>query len=63
MVALLLGGAWRFFEREPEHYGWTADDIAGSVSLASAEQGRFAPVGTALAVIALAAIAALAAML
>lgn len=63
VVAMLLGGAWRFFEREPEDYGWTADDLARSVSLASAEQGRFAPIGTALAVIALAAIAALAAML
>lgn len=63
VVAMLLGGAWRFFEREPEDYGWTADSLASSVSLASAEQGRLAPVGTAFAVIALAAIAALAAML
>ena len=63
VVALLLGGAWRFFEREPEDYGWTADNLARSVSLASAEQGRLAPAGAALAVIALAAIAALGAML
>jgi exosortase A len=63
VVAALLGGAWRFFEREPEAYGWTADDLARSVSLASAEQGRLAPAGAALATIALAAIAALGAML
>ncbi len=63
VVASLLGGAWRFFEREPEAYGWTADDLARSVSLASAEQGHLAPAGAALATIALAAIAALAAML
>lgn len=63
VVALLLGGAWRFFEREPEDYGWTADNLARSVSLASAEQGRLAPAGAALATIALAAIAALGAML
>ena len=63
VVAALLGGAWRFFEREPEDYGWTADNLARSVSLASAEQGRLAPAGAALATIALAAIAALVAML
>ncbi|MFN4019270.1 MAG: exosortase A [Erythrobacter sp.] len=63
VVAALLGGAWRFFEREPEEYGWTADALARSVPLASAEQGRLAPAGAALATIALAAIAALGAML
>jgi exosortase len=63
VVAALLGGAWRFFEREPEDYGWTADDLVRSVSLASAEQGRLASAGAALATIALAAIAALGAML
>lgn len=27
VVAVLLAGAWRYFEREPEDYGWTADTI------------------------------------
>ena len=63
VVALLLGGAWRFFEREPESYGWTAAQLARSSWLARTEQGHLAPAGAALAVIGLAAIAALAAML
>ncbi len=63
VVAMLLGGAWRFFEREPQDYGWTAGKLARAAWLARAEQGGLAPAGTALAVIALAAIAALAAML
>ncbi len=63
VVAMLLGGAWRFFEREPEDYGWRANDLARVRWLARAEGGSIAPTGAALAVIALAAIAALAALL
>jgi exosortase A len=63
VVAALLGGAWRFFEREPEEYGWRAEGLSRWRWLARAEAGRIAPAGAAFAVIALAAIAALAAML
>ena len=63
VVAALLGGAWRFFEREPEAYGWRAETIAGWRLVARAEALRFAPTSAALAIIALAAIAALAALL
>jgi len=63
VVAALLGGAWRFFEREPEDYGWTAAALAPKRWIARAEAGPFAPGGAALAIIALAAIAALGAML
>ena len=63
IVAALLGGAWRFFEREPEAYGWRAETIAGWRSVARAEALRFAPTSAALAIIALAAIAALVAVL
>ncbi len=28
VVALLLAGAWRFFEREPEDSGWNAEEVA-----------------------------------
>jgi exosortase len=63
VVAALLGGAWRFFEREPEDYGWKAEDLAALSWLARAEGNRLAPTGAALATIALAAIAALGAML
>jgi exosortase A len=63
VVAALLGGAWRFFEREPEAYGWRAETIADWRLVARAEALRFAPGSAALAIIALAAIAALVAVL
>lgn len=28
VIALILGVAWRWFEREPEEAGWTADEVA-----------------------------------
>ncbi|MDZ4139565.1 MAG: exosortase A [Erythrobacter sp.] len=63
IVAALLAGAWRFFEREPEEYGWTADALTSWVWLTRAEARRFAPLAPALVIAAMAAIAALAAML
>ncbi len=62
VVAALLGGGWRFFEREPGEHGWRAQALAGWGWLARAEELRSAPTGTALAIIALAAIAALGAL-
>ena len=38
VVAVLIGGAWRFFEREPEQNGWTADELAEWNWLEKAEQ-------------------------
>jgi exosortase A len=63
VVAALLGAGWRFFEREPEDYGWTADAVAGWPWLARAEGASLAPVSAALAVAGLAAVAALSTML
>ncbi len=63
VVAAMLAGAWRWFEREPEHYGWTATTLSRWSWLERAEVRSFAPSSAALAIIALAAIAALAAML
>ncbi len=63
ITAGLLGAAWRFFEREPETYGWRVSDLAGSPALARTEAGGFAPMGAAFAIIALAVIAALAGLL
>ncbi|MDJ0642970.1 MAG: exosortase A [Erythrobacter sp.] len=37
VVALVLAGAWRFFEREPEDYGWTVEEVEGLPFLAAAE--------------------------
>ena len=63
VVAALLGGAWRFFEREPEEHGWTADSLAQWRWLARSEVRTLAPTGAALAIAALASIAALATVL
>ncbi|RNJ63112.1 MAG: exosortase A [Porphyrobacter sp. IPPAS B-1204] len=62
IVAVLLGSAWRFFEREPESYGWPVAAIASWPWVARAEARAFAPRSAAAAIIALAAIAALAAV-
>jgi len=63
IVAALLAGAWRFFEREPEDYGWRADDLTAWGWLTRAEGFSIAPTVPALVIAAMAAIAALAAML
>jgi exosortase len=63
IVAAVLAGAWRYFEREPEQSGYTAEAIADWSWLTRAETRSIAPVNAALMVAALAAIAALAAVL
>ncbi len=63
VLALLLGAAWRFVEREPETYGWPLETIEGWGLVARSETRRLAPTGAALAIIALASVAALAALL
>ena len=63
VVAVLLGGAWRFFDREPEHYDWTAQSVAQWDWVRRAETIRFAPTSAAFAIGALAAIAALGTMI
>jgi exosortase A len=63
VVAGMLACAWRWFEREPENYGWRAEALAGWGWVARAEAFTFAPRSAAFAIIAMAAIAALAAIL
>lgn len=63
VVALLLGVAWRFFEREPEAHGWQVAALAQWRWLARAETGQLAPISAALVIAAMAAIAALGPML
>lgn len=29
VVAILLAGAWKFFDREPENYGWSVSEVEG----------------------------------
>jgi len=63
IVAVMLGGAWRFFEREPEEYGWRAEEVADWGWLARFEGRSLAPFTAAMVIAAMAAIAALAVML
>lgn len=73
VVAALLAGAWRWFEREPDGYGWRAGQLAQwgwltrtetrTALLSAAAPTATAPTATAFVTAALAAIAALAAML
>ena len=44
VVALVLAAAWRFFEREPEQYGWTAQEIAAFPFSSHIEAGSTTPV-------------------
>jgi exosortase A len=59
IVAAMLAGAWRWFEREPEAFGWTPEALAGWHWLTRAEALRIAPKSAGLAIIALGMIAAL----
>lgn len=63
IVASLLAAAWRWFEREPEDYGWTATQLADRDWLARAETLTIAPSIAALAIAAMGAIAGAATML
>lgn len=63
VIAILLGAAWRFVEREPEEYGWPLAEIEGWGWVRRFETHAFAPKSAALAIIALAAIAALSLLL
>ncbi|MFO6447445.1 exosortase A [Erythrobacter sp. NE805] len=58
VLAVLLGVAWRFVEREPESHGWPLQAIDRWRWVARAEALRLAPTGALLAVVALAGVAA-----
>ena len=63
VVAAMLAGAWRWFEREPEEYGWRPEQLAQWPWVLRAEALSLAPKTAAFAIAAMAAIAALAAVL
>jgi exosortase A len=44
VVAVILALAWRFFECEPEDYGWSADEVGSIVWLSRLERGSIAPI-------------------
>jgi len=63
VIAVLLGAAWRFVEREPEEYGWSLAEIARWGWVRRFEAVTFAPGSAAAAIIALASVAALSMLL
>ncbi|OBX20352.1 exosortase A [Erythrobacter sp. QSSC1-22B] len=58
VVALILGVAWRWFEREPEDAGWTLEELRRSALLAVLERHSAPTRALLLVILALAALAA-----
>ena len=54
IVALLLAGAWRFFERDPQDFGWDGEDVAAFPILPRLEAGHTSRVVVLAGVVALA---------
>jgi len=44
VVVLVLSAAWRFFESEPEDYGWTSEQVSGFAWIKPLEAGLTAPI-------------------
>lgn len=44
VVALILGASWRFFEREPEDFGWTAREVENFAWIAKVDRGAVSPI-------------------
>lgn len=63
VIAVLLGAAWRFVEREPESYGWPLTTIDRWSRVARAGALTLAPKSAAATIIALAGVAALSTLL
>jgi len=63
VIAILLGAAWRFVEREPEEYGWPRGQIESWGWVRRLEAHSFAPRSAALAIIGIAGVAALSLLL
>ncbi|MBV7260184.1 exosortase A [Erythrobacter crassostreae] len=59
VVVVLIAGAWRYFEREPDDHGWTADEIQTWPWLDKAEQSNTSVSAAAGAIAAMALAAAM----
>ena len=44
VVAVVLAGAWRFFERDPEEHGWTVEEVGRLRGVSALERGGTTPV-------------------
>ncbi|MFL0356471.1 exosortase A [Erythrobacter sp. GH1-10] len=61
VVVVLLGAAWRFFEREPEEYGWRVDELGDWAWVGRSENSSASVATTGGAIAAMSFAAALAA--
>jgi exosortase A len=57
VVAVMLAGAWRWFDHEPEDYGWSADEVT-ELALYQLLNGFFLPLAQLLSLLAVMALAA-----
>lgn len=44
LIAVVLAAAWRFFERDPQGYGWSADEVSGFDLTPRLERGDTSPI-------------------
>lgn len=63
VVIFILGLAWRYFDKDPEEYGWTAQEVRSFGVLQRLEIGFAAPVAVLAGLLALAIAAGVAAMI
>lgn len=63
VVVLLLGLAWRFFDKDPEDFGWTAEEIVGFAVVKKLEFGFARAISILAGVIALTLCAGVAALI
>jgi exosortase A len=61
IVAVILSAAWRYFDREPEDYGWSEAELASFGVLHRIERGNISPIVGFAGVAALSILAAIAA--
>ena len=59
VVAIVLAAAWRYFEREPHQYGWSAEEAAVFVATRGLDRFAATPVVAIAAFVALAAAGAI----
>lgn len=63
VVLIILGAAWRYFEREPEEYGWTAAEVDNSPLIRLLQTVWVSPIVFIAGIAGLAIVAALLAMM
>lgn len=63
VVVFILGLAWRYFDRDPEEYGWSADEVHGFALIKRIEAGFARPIVMIAGILALCVISGVTAMI